>query len=75
MNWLSAITTAIFTGAGAAIQTGTLGPKYAGYALIAAAIIQGFQKGITQKNSDASLPTQDQASTAAAGAGSIAKPP
>lgn len=46
MNWLSAITASVVTAAGAGMQYGVIPAKYAGYAMMAAAIIQAFQGAV-----------------------------
>lgn len=46
MNYFTAFTAALVTGAGAAFQSGALPAKYAGYAMIAATMLQAFQGAI-----------------------------
>lgn len=49
MNYLAAFTSALGVGIGMALQTGAVPPKYAGYLMIGAVMVQTFQTSVRRK--------------------------
>lgn len=56
MNYFAAFTSALGVGLGTALQMGAIPPKYAGYLMIGAVMLQTFQASVKKKEEPISFP-------------------